>query len=396
MDGPQRFQRTLVWLARGSVRSASPDRPTAEDTLGLARAVLAWLQGAVPQTTFPLADRWPPTPSVLELADQHGVTALAYRAASQMAEAVPTELRCALQVRMIQLTARNLLLAAQLEEIIAAAEQAAVPLTPFKGPALAVQAYGDLADRQSVDLDFILPHASLTRAAAMLEALGYRPWRPGRLAARWLVPGEYLFAASAKPFHLELHTERTLRHFPRRVPLVSLLERRQQVFLLERRVPVFSREDTLVLLAVHGAKDFWRRLLWVADVAALAADPQLDWAATFERAGQWGCRTMVHLALWLAVHLCGLCLPPPLAAEIAGNRSVRSCATQLLAALRPAAPAFPGGLSYRWRLADGLWQKFRYTARLATLHLWESGGPVSRALEQPQAPDSGTRPRRQA
>ena len=36
-----------------------------------------------------------------------------------------------------------------------------------------------------------------------------------------------------------------------------------------RDVPALSLEDELVLICVHGAKHFWERLMWTADIAAM-------------------------------------------------------------------------------------------------------------------------------
>jgi len=66
---------------------------------------------------------------------------------------------------------------------------------------------------------------------------------------------------------VEFHTERTFRYHPRPLQMEKLFERSAYVVIDGREVPVLSLEDELVLICVHGAKHFWERLMWIADVA---------------------------------------------------------------------------------------------------------------------------------
>jgi len=46
-------------------------------------------------------------------------------------------------------------------------------------------------------------------------------------------------------------------------------------------VSALSVEDELVLICIHGAKHFWERLMWIADVAALiSAQTAINWSAS--------------------------------------------------------------------------------------------------------------------
>lgn len=47
----------------------------------------------------------------------------------------------------------------------------------FKGPLLALAAYGSLHRRQFADLDLMVSEACLEKAAAVLRQQGFRPWR---------------------------------------------------------------------------------------------------------------------------------------------------------------------------------------------------------------------------
>jgi Uncharacterised nucleotidyltransferase len=57
-------------------------------------------------------------------------------------------------------------------------------------------------------------------------------------------------------------------------------------------------EDELVLLCIHGAKHFWERLMWVADVTALL--PSVDWNKAVRSAQKVGAVRMLRLGVSLA------------------------------------------------------------------------------------------------
>ena len=66
---------------------------------------------------------------------------------------------------------RNLVLLRATTETLTALNRAAIPALPFKGVLLARELYGNIAFRESVDVDvFILPEAAVAAHSALLEA----------------------------------------------------------------------------------------------------------------------------------------------------------------------------------------------------------------------------------
>src|ERR1700741_947130 len=140
-----------------------------------------------------------------------------------------------------------------------------------KGPVLSVRAYGDPGVRQYVDLDFLIRARDLLAATRALTDLGYDPDVPLAAIEAGKIPGEYLFMKPGTRLLVELHTEHTFRYFPLPLPLEEYFSRRTENALDGNRVPALAAEDEFVLICIHGAKHFWERLMWVADVAAMAA-----------------------------------------------------------------------------------------------------------------------------
>jgi len=307
-------------------------------------------------------------PLVLETARAQRVVSLSFSSLRDVDEAaVPDGIIAAFRAGSLANAARNLRLAGKLIEIDARAARAGIPLVPYKGPVLAEMAYGNLGQRAFVDLDFIVPHRHLRAAWEMLADLGYRPPNPALAAASAAIPGEYLFLAPGGDFHLELHTELTLRHFPAPPDLGPLLDAREPVTIAARRVLTFSREDTLTLLAVHGAKDFWAQLLWICDIAALYRTEGFDGERALECSGRLGCRRMVHIALLLARDLFETPIPGEMEREVEADAVARRQARWLAGRLfQPGPIGLLKQARYRMQMVEGFWPGLRYAARLAT------------------------------
>src|ERR1700732_280560 len=231
--------------------------------------------------------------AILKAASEHSLTPIFCRNIEEYGgEALPCSLRRRFSEEFLRNSCRNLALTAELFRVLDALESRGVCATPYKGPVLAAQAYGDAAMRQFSDLDIIVPQRQIAAPHDALLARGFRPVISGvePQAGGRQVPGQYAYQNHTQTM-VELHTELTLRYFPRRLDLAELCERREFVKVAGRPVLTFSPEDTLLLLCVHGSKHFWERLGWIADIAALTrASRPVDWAIVMERAGKWGIR----------------------------------------------------------------------------------------------------------
>jgi len=268
---------------------------------------------------------------------------------------------------------RSLVLAAELIHVMGLFRSAGIHAIPYKGPVLAAQAYGDLALRAFDDLDLVLPQRQVPKANDLLASLGYRPrfpWVLSTEAQASLVPGEYHYRDDARGLVVELHTEVTLRHFPVRPDLDRLASRLVPVFLSGHEVGTFAPEDSLLFLCVHGAKDFWERISWVADIAEFVQAQPLDWDVVFQRAEALRLRRMLHLGLALSAALLDAPLPEEIAARVRRDNVATSLASQLSDRLLARDPAPLGAaaiLRYRRRMVEGTFAGWRYFLRLATV-----------------------------
>jgi enoyl-CoA hydratase/carnithine racemase len=254
-----------------------------------------------------------------------------------------------------------------------------------KGPVLAVQAYGDPAMRSYGDLDLLVRQRDIHRATELMVAAGYASAIPLSAIDAGKIPGQYLFSKPDSKLLVELHNDRTLRYFPRRLPLEEFFARQIRVALDSREAPALSVEDELVLICIHGAKHFWERLMWIADVAALLTrQTGLDWARAAHSAKAVGAERMLHTGLRVAVDLLKAQVPGDVLAMVEADRMASRLAQQTCKWL-PAGGHVPPGLferaAFRLRMRGGLLSAPGYLLRLSlcpTEEDWNEAGPGSR------------------
>ena len=312
---------------------------------------------------------------LLRLADENGLLPLlqSHLLREIGSTAIPPEVLSELQTRGRQNALRALFLTAELFRILEELRRRQIVALPYKGPVLAARAYGSPSLRQFDDLDIVTLQKSMPFVQEAMASLGYQSRLPRERVlanAPSAIPGEYVFVHQVNRAMVEVHTESTLRHFPVQPDLEQMFSRSIIVSVDGREVPAFATEDELLMLAVHGAKDFWARLVWAADVAEIVKQSaNLDWESLRTAANKLKVTRMLNLGLWLAHEIVGLALPTEIASRIQADAAVKRLTRQLGDCLLKCEPLPDGPFSrslYRMRMTEGLWDGLRYWARLTT------------------------------
>jgi hypothetical protein len=319
--------------------------------------------------------------TVLLLAEEHGVQGILAKQLEQAEFAeVPAAARQRLQAQMRAQHLFTLSMTAGLFRILEDFSKAGIEYIAVKGPVISQLAYGDPAVRSFGDLDFLVRHKDVQAAVQRLVAMGFEPALPLEVIRSDKIPGEYLFRRTEAPRLVELHTEQTFRHYPEPMRIDEMIGRKRRVPLEGREVPALSLEDEVVFDCVHGGKDFWERLMWVCDVAAILAKyPQIDWEKTRRNALEVGAGRMLFTGVLLATSVFGMKLPNGIAQEIERDRESRALCQEIQKWLPYAGrrePLLTKRAIYRMKLAGGGLSGVRYLTRLSlspTEDDWEQG-----------------------
>jgi hypothetical protein len=332
-----------------------------------ARNEVRWLLDAVSPDGAP-----PPHPApedqaaVLRLARRHRLAALlASRAgALGLAPGIIEELR----VHAAATAARNLAFTGEMLRIIQAGQSAGIAFTPFKGPLLAVEAYGDLSLREFDDLDLLAAREDLPAAASLLESLGYGLMPGvGRASDAVRLRSEYHF-----PFQhaesgccVELHAEVAPAGFAK--PLWRDLRRRlSPTELAGVRLEALSPADLLVVLCIHAGKHQWGCLEFVTALAHLVRRRPPDWEQVERVARASGAEGFAGLGLRLARDWMNAAVPDHLACRADIDPSIPDRWVN-----PPSAPALLRRVAFHMRCHSRWQYKARYLAAALFAPNWD-------------------------
>jgi len=324
-------------------------------------------------------------PRLFLLAEEHGVLSLlAASLNDHNATGVPREIKQQLLERQRTQNFLTLRLTAELFRLLELFSANGVPALVIKGPVLAVQAYGAPSLRSYGDLDLLVCQWNIRRATEMMIASGYQAEIPLSAIDAGKIPGQYLFSKPESKLLVELHNDLTLRYFPRPLPIEEFFARGIRVRLDAHEVPAPSLEDELVLICIHGAKHFWERLSWIADVAGLVfRQSSLDWARAGASARTVQGDHLLHTGLRLAADVLHAQLPEAVSSRVREDAVAAKLVARVLRWLPTAGYAAPKlfeRVAFRLRMRGGLVTAPAYLLRLSlspTEEDWQARGEIS-------------------
>ena len=319
------------------------------------------------------------------LAEEHGVLGqLAACLNHSNPVALPAEIKQILFERQRTQNFLTLRLTAELFSLLELFGAQEIPTLVIKGPVLATRAYEDPSIRSYGDLDMLVRQRDIRRATELMIASGYQAAVSPSAIDAGKVPGQYLFSKQDSSLLVELHNDRTLRYFPRPLPIEDFFARQIRVRVDAQEVPAPCVEDEFVLICVHGAKHLWERLSWIADVAGLVSQQtNIDWERAASSARAVEAEPLLHAGLWLAMDVLHAELPQAIASHVRDDVVATKLAARVLRWLPAAGYAPPGVFeraAFRLRMRGGFLAAPSYLLRLSfspTEEDWQSGGRVS-------------------
>jgi hypothetical protein len=253
---------------------------------------------------------------LFRLARRHAIVPLVYvQLKRQASDLVPSEILTKFKQHYVENAARNTVLTAELCRLINLFRAEGIDAIPYKGPVLALFAYGDIALRRFVDLDVIVKKADVLNTRKILLNEGYTPSKSLSLSQQELLlrtQHNMQFSRDNHRLIIELHWEVAPHLFASTVNGERLWQDLITLDLNGTPVKTFSPEDLLFSLCVHGSRHLWERLGWICDVAELITRRPLDWPALLERAASADTERMFLLGIHLAERL----LDAPVPAEV--------------------------------------------------------------------------------
>jgi hypothetical protein len=150
---------------------------------------------------------------------------------------------------------------------------AGIDYVALKGPTLSALIYGDPARRAFRDIDILVAPDRFSAAVGVAESLGWKA--PSEWQRIRRIVGKFdLQLIGTEPFQpiLEVHSQLFGSHI--RSPSFYDIET-AHIRLGDVSAPTLAPAEQIGYVALHGAKHFWFRLMWLYDLKRLIGTSQL-------------------------------------------------------------------------------------------------------------------------
>lgn len=315
------------------------------------------------------------------LARRHSVVPLVYlQLVRHASDLVPPETLANLKKHYLENTARNTVLTAELCRLLEQLAASGIEAIPYKGPALALFAYGNIALRRFVDLDVIVHKSDVPHAREVLLNAGYTPAKSLSLSQQELLlrtQHNLQFSRDNHRLIVELHWDVAPHLFASSVNTDQLWRDLIALDLNGSPVKAFSAADLLFSLCLHGSRHLWERLGWICDVAELLARHTFPWTTLLERAAAADCERMFLLGLLLAKQLLDAPLPDEIKQRCASDPRLASLAENVIAHLFNGTTHVPASSREVFKYNLGVRKTFSARARYLLYMLRPTDGDLA-------------------
>lgn len=275
---------------------------------------------------------------LVDLAHRHRVSGFVEEGLKAIGHALPDAAAALLARRAAASRMQSLRNAGEEIRVGQALAAAGIDAVFVKGSTLAMHAHRTLMLKTSWDVDVLVARGQLDAACETLTALGYRLSILGGITDPVHIR-RYLAAHKESEWYhddratvVELHTE--LGDNRAAITSIGLGSPRMLVELMPgTSLATLAPAPLFAYLVFHGAKHLWARLKWLADVAALLHDADVE--TLYREAISLGAGRSPGLAIVLTHELFGIAVPHALLEEIRRDRVtlrlVRFCYTAIVA-----------------------------------------------------------------
>jgi hypothetical protein len=306
-----------------------------------------------------------------DLAERHGTQPLLCQALSGLGEAVPREQMQLLEQRAQINLHKAMFLSCELIRIFDCLAAVGIEVIPYKGLALAEAIYGDIALRQSGDIDLLIRPHDLPRIREVVKDLGYIPHSPLSTDQEscYLKSGyECAFDGAAGRNLLEVQWAIQPRFYAVDFDVEGLFQRAVTLSVAGHAMKTPSAEDSFLILSLHAAKHVWGRLIWLCDLDRIMKLPELNWDRIATQAIRLGIVRILRVTMLLATGLLGASIPLSAESSLPKDLAAGKLAEEIGRHITAEAAYDVESVDYfrlMLRLRERLSDRIRFVSRLA-------------------------------
>lgn len=268
---------------------------------------------------------------LIQISYEHMVTPLLYRNLNSMNhDSVPEEVIIRLKKVFEENIINNLQLLWELLKILELFKTNNITAIPYKGPLLAISAYGNLGLRQFNDLDIFIHKKDILKAKKLLISQEFVPQLKLTKKQDYLhlkFQREFKFIKDSKEIAVEIQWKFSgmISSFRKDPYLIFTEDRLKTNKINNNEVLSFSNEDLLLILVIHSAGHLWSRLSWIIDISELIqTDKNLKWNVIIDNANELGIERILFISLFIIRDLLKIEIPKNILNKMYSDKYARS------------------------------------------------------------------------
>lgn len=264
---------------------------------------------------------------VLEMATRHRLKHLLFFHLNRIcSEDVPDAVMRSLGNFFSSNVQKNLFMFGKLIEVLNVLKREKIEVLPYKGPVLALSAYGSLGFREFGDLDIFVHKEDVSKIKTVLMTIGYNPTidldeKEERKFIHTM--RDYIFYNDENRITLEIHWRFPSIFFS--LPEPNELfnwENCKTIDIQSNPIMTSLNEDMLLILCIHNAEHRWKRISLLCDLKEFINKNEIDWLKVIFQSEKLGVKRLLGINFYLANDLLGLNIPDPIFEEIISDENV--------------------------------------------------------------------------
>lgn len=263
---------------------------------------------------------------LIQLSYENKLTQLLYKNLDTFChDLVPEEVMIRLKRIFQENVMNNLKLLGELLKILKILKSHDIIAIPYKGPSLAILAYGNIAFRMFNDLDIFIFKKDILKARDILISNGYIPefkLKKSNETKYIESQREMIFFNKNQSINVDIHWKFSAQLFS--LPKIkdnignNLIYKKINNF----EINTLSNEDMLLVLCLHNAGHRWTRLAWISDISELINTKQIKWSKVIKKAERLYLKRILLINLCLTIDLLGLTIPKEISTHIKLDKNV--------------------------------------------------------------------------
>ncbi len=271
--------------------------------------------------------------SLHTLSHQHGIYPLLYKSVQAIQpHSLSKEMQERYKQSSMRITQHNMLMSAELLDLMQLFENNSIDAMAFKGPVLGAFAYGSITLRQYGDLDILIKRDDIEKSLLLLQTRGYVPeieLEESTLETFYNCVN--VIGLQKGSIRVEIHWELLSSNYAIDWNEVKLWSENERIDINKQSIKMLSFTNHILYLCAHGSKHLFERLEWVCDIdRAVRSQEHVEWDVLLQEAKALGIERMLLFGLSLAQEFFSLPLPQEIKTKIAADKELSPLKKQVI------------------------------------------------------------------